>query len=88
MLIDFKQGFGRLIRDEYDIGAVLLLDKRVWNREYRWDLLAALPGADLPIKLSQSPRLLEDEIQLSRKRVYQAIAEHMSQAPPPWHIDL
>jgi Rad3-related DNA helicase len=46
MLIDFKQGFGRLIRGEEDIGAVLLLDKRAWNREYRRDLLAALPGAD------------------------------------------
>lgn len=88
MLIDFKQGFGRLIRDESDIGAVLLLDKRVWNREYRRDLLEALPGADLPIRTSQSPRLLEDEKQLSRKRVYQAIAEHMAQAPPPWHINL
>jgi ATP-dependent DNA helicase RecQ len=83
MLVDFKQGFGRLIRDEEDIGAVLLLDKRVWNREYRRDLLASLPGMDE----EQGPRLLEDQTLLSRRAVYQEIADHMEQAPEAWHID-
>jgi ATP-dependent DNA helicase RecQ len=85
MLIDFKQGFGRLIRDEDDIGAVLLLDKRVWNREYRQDLLAALPGAG---EGHRGPTVLEqDETLLSRRAVYGAIAAHMAQAPPHWRID-
>ena len=84
MLIDFKQGFGRLIRGEEDIGAILLLDKRVWNREYKADLIAALPGVDEKI----GPVLLDDETQLSRKAVYQAILEHMKNAPEAWQIAL
>jgi len=32
--------------------------------------------------------LLDDETQLSRRAVYQAIAEHMRQAPQEWQIDL
>jgi len=95
MLIDFKQGFGRLIRDEEDIGAVLLLDKRVWNREYKRDLIAALPGMDEIApnlytggEKSRSPVLLDEETQLSRRAVYQAIATHMTNAPPEWRIDL
>ena len=88
MLVDFKQGFGRLIRDERDIGAVLLLDKRVWNREYRRDLIAALPGMDEVGGNGNGPVVLDDEIQLSRRAVYQAVAEHMAQAPPEWQIDL
>ncbi|RMD65813.1 RecQ family ATP-dependent DNA helicase [Candidatus Parcubacteria bacterium] len=92
MLIDFKQGFGRLIRDEDDIGAVLLLDKRVWNREYRRDLIAALPGMDEmggdgkhPVLLDE---VLDEDAQLSRRAVYRAIADHMRNAPPAWRIDL
>jgi ATP-dependent DNA helicase RecQ len=86
MLIDFKQGFGRLIRGEEDIGAVLLLDKRVWTREYRWDLLAALPGMDEGGG-ARGPVVLDDETMRSRRAVYQAIADHMAQAPPAWRID-
>lgn len=88
MLIDFKQGFGRLIRDEKDIGAVLLLDKRVWNREYKRDLIAALPGMDETGGDSKVPVLLDEETQMSRRAVYRAIAEHMRNAPPEWQIDL
>ncbi len=93
MLINFKQGFGRLIRGEEDIGAVLLLDKRVWNRDYRQDLIAALPGMD-PVTgdgktgEDKSPRLLDDETLMSRRAVYRTIAEHMHKAPPEWQIDL
>ena len=87
MLIDFRQGFGRLIRGEEDIGAVLLLDKRVWNREYRRDLLEALPGRGEAGGNGKAPVLLDDETLLSRRAVYQAIADHMAQAPPWWRID-
>jgi len=83
MLVDFKQGFGRLIRGEEDMGAVLLLDKRVWNREYRRDLIAALPGVDD----GRGPVVLNDETLLSRRAVYQAIADHMAVAPLAWRID-
>ena len=88
MLINFKQGFGRLIRSEEDIGAVLLLDKRVWNREYRRDLLAALPGYDDTVDHGNAPIILDDETSLSRRAVYEAIANHMVQAPAAWQIDL
>jgi ATP-dependent DNA helicase RecQ len=88
MLIDFKQGFGRLIRGEEDIGAVLLMDKRIWNREYRRDLIAALPGMDETGGNGKGPVLLDEETQLSRRAVYRAIAEHMAKAPPEWQIDL
>jgi len=87
MLIDFKQGFGRLIRGEKDIGAVLLLDKRVWNREYRLDLIAALPGKGETGKQDKAPQVLDDETLLSRRAVYQAIFEHMANAPSEWQID-
>src|SRR5690606_21440096 len=86
MLIQFKQGFGRLIRDEKDVGAVLLLDKRIWNREYRRDLIAALPGREETRE--RAPQLLDDDTLLSRKAVYEAIARHMAQAPQGRQIDL
>lgn len=90
MLVNFKQGFGRLIRSESDIGVVLLLDKRVWNREYRRDLLAALPGMDGggETAVVNAPQLIDDETALSRRAVYEAIVNHMAQAPAEWQIDL
>lgn len=90
MLIEFKQGFGRLIRDERDIGAVLLLDKRAWNREYWRDVIAALPGNDgaaAPGGPGRAPVVIRDERLLSRRKVYEAIGEHMRNAPPEWQID-
>jgi ATP-dependent DNA helicase RecQ len=86
MLVDFKQGFGRLIRTEDDIGAALLLDKRVWNREYRRDLDAALPGMGGE-SAREGPRMLDDETLLSRHAVYEAVADHMTEAPAEWQID-
>ncbi len=92
MLVTFRQGFGRLIRSEEDIGAVLLLDKRVWNRDYRSDLVASLPGMGEHIPSSEEmgnrPVLLEERAQMSRRAVYRAIAEHMRKAPPEWQVDL
>lgn len=87
MLISFKQGFGRLIRDERDLGAVLLLDKRVWNRDYRGDLESSLPGMDSDAANVNKPIILDADTQLSRKAVYQKIYEHMQAAPPEWKID-
>ncbi len=44
MVIQFKQGFGRLLRRESDRGAVILYDKRVARKSYLPELLGALPG--------------------------------------------
>jgi len=88
MLVDFQQGFGRLIRDEKDIGVVLLLDKRAWTRDYFREVLASLPGTDVDKGPPLLHEALTDEQQRSRRAVYAAIAKHMSQAPPEWRIDL
>ncbi|MGH7271754.1 MAG: ATP-dependent DNA helicase, partial [Polyangiaceae bacterium] len=40
-----KQGFGRLIRTERDVGVVAILDKRIVKRGYGRALLAGLPPA-------------------------------------------
>lgn len=87
MLIDFKQGFGRLIRDEGDIGAVLLLDKRVWNREYRRDLFAALPGYEHFGLPERAPKVPDNDTMLSRHKLYAEIFKHMQQAPEAWQIN-
>jgi len=43
--LKLKQGFGRLIRSRSDVGAVLLLDRRVVTKRYGPMLLEGLPGA-------------------------------------------
>lgn len=42
-VIKFKQGFGRLIRGSQDRGAVVLLDKRVIEKNYGKKFIASLP---------------------------------------------
>lgn len=44
MLIAFKQGFGRLLRDADDRGAVVLFDRRVATKTYLRRLENCLPG--------------------------------------------
>ena len=43
--ITLKQGFGRLIRSQRDVGIVALLDERVHRRGYGKLILGALPPA-------------------------------------------
>ena len=43
-ILKFKQGFGRLIRNEKDTGKVLLLDSRITSKRYGKIFLEALPG--------------------------------------------
>lgn len=43
MLIDLRQGVGRLIRSKTDRGAVAVLDSRVWKANYGGKVLSALP---------------------------------------------
>ena len=48
MLVKLKQGFGRLIRSEFDTGVVAILDSRVnWRGAYRQCVLAALPECNV-----------------------------------------
>ncbi|MFD3165971.1 RecQ family ATP-dependent DNA helicase [Herpetosiphon sp. NSE202] len=44
MVLQFKQGFGRLLRTPTDRGAVILYDKRIGRKSYLPLLLGALPG--------------------------------------------
>ncbi len=44
--LKLKQGFGRLIRTRADVGAVVLLDKRVVTKRYGPLVLSGLPRAD------------------------------------------
>jgi ATP-dependent DNA helicase RecQ len=64
MLLQFKQGFGRLLRREDDKGAVILFDKRIHRKHYRADLLASLPGF--------LPR--DEDAERSRRRFYEKLA--------------
>jgi DNA polymerase-3 subunit epsilon/ATP-dependent DNA helicase DinG len=42
-VLRFRQGFGRLIRRATDRGVVIVLDNRVWRKEYGQAFLDALP---------------------------------------------
>ncbi|MCD5407150.1 MAG: DEAD/DEAH box helicase [Desulfotomaculum sp.] len=42
-VIKFKQGFGRLIRNSYDCGVVVVLDRRVVEKQYGRQFLRSLP---------------------------------------------
>ncbi len=44
--LKLKQGFGRLIRSQGDVGVVVLLDSRIASRRYGMALLDGLPPAD------------------------------------------
>jgi len=65
MLLQFKQGFGRLIRHEADRGAVVLFDRRIHRKSYKIDLLRSLPGF--------LPR--NEEHERARRPFYEAIAQ-------------
>lgn len=64
MLLRFKQGFGRLLRQEDDRGAVILFDRRIHRKYYRADLLTSLPG--------YLPR--DAQAERSRRRFYETLA--------------
>jgi Rad3-related DNA helicase len=47
-----RQGFGRLIRSKTDFGAVVLLDRRVLERDYGATFIASLPD----VRVKRVPR--------------------------------
>ncbi len=50
-ILRFRQGFGRLIRRASDRGVVVLLDSRLWRKEYGQAFLESLP----PCTISRAP---------------------------------
>lgn len=61
MIIDLKQGAGRLIRSKEDRGVVALLDSRIWTKQYGQQVIRALPftqrTSDTALTLSYLGRL-------------------------------
>ncbi|MBI1280059.1 MAG: DEAD/DEAH box helicase [Anaerolineaceae bacterium] len=46
-ILRFRQGFGRLIRNQSDRGVVILLDKRIMSKSYGKDFLDSLPDCTI-----------------------------------------
>ncbi|HEX2910805.1 MAG TPA: RecQ family ATP-dependent DNA helicase [Chloroflexia bacterium] len=67
MAIRFKQGFGRLLRLKNDRGAVILMDKRLHRKDYKFDLLKSLPGY----------MKRDEQAERSRKSFYQALIKSL-----------
>ena len=57
--IALKQGFGRLLRREDDVGVVALLDERVHTRGYGKQILSALPPAHRTSDLQEVRTLVQ-----------------------------
>lgn len=73
--IQFKQGFGRLMRKKDDMGVVLFLDKRLrGDAFYREIVLNSLPGYKRPEEVIEAEE--------SRQALYHQIALHMREAFP------
>jgi len=68
-----KQGFGRLIRTKSDVGAVVLLDRRVVTKRYGAMMLEGLPPASKAI--GNWPDI--------RRELEEFFAMHGIGAPPP-----
>jgi DNA polymerase-3 subunit epsilon/ATP-dependent DNA helicase DinG len=72
-ILRFRQGFGRLIRRATDRGIVVVLDSRVWRKEYGQAFLESLPEcttrhaplANLPVEIG---RWLRREVDVARVR--------------------
>jgi ATP-dependent DNA helicase DinG len=52
-VIKFKQGVGRLIRSHQDRGVVMIIDERVFTKQYGKVFLKSLPNCDI-IKASRA----------------------------------
>ncbi len=58
-IISLKQGFGRLIRNGQDRGALVLLDNRVLRRNYGKMFLASLPPCRISHKLADVEKMFK-----------------------------
>jgi ATP-dependent DNA helicase RecQ len=78
--LQFKQGFGRLMRKDTDRGVVLFMDKRLrGDTFYRESVLGCLPG----YKRTDDQKLAEE----NRESFYRSIGTHMQPAFPEWDWD-
>ena len=59
-IIRFKQGMGRLIRGEQDRGQFLILDSRLWTKDYGQVFLAAIPVKVKRINLNELEEKLDN----------------------------
>lgn len=60
-LIRFRQGCGRLIRNERDHGIFIILDQRIWYKNYGQRFLESLPVGAKKVDLKQINQILKDE---------------------------
>ncbi|MFH1012430.1 MAG: helicase C-terminal domain-containing protein, partial [Candidatus Peregrinibacteria bacterium] len=67
-ILRFKQGFGRLIRSTRDYGVLVVLDNRIFQRDYGQLFLQALPSGVVveKAKLDQIPEKVREWLSLSR----------------------
>lgn len=59
-IIRFRQGMGRLIRGEQDHGQFVILDSRLWKKEYGHEFLNALPVTPEKVNLKKLHEKLEN----------------------------
>lgn len=66
-IIRFKQGMGRLIRGEKDHGQFVILDSRLWTKDYGQGFLNALPVKPEKVNLKELHKKLENYDQRRHK---------------------
>lgn len=59
MMIKLKQGTGRLIRSEYDLGVIAILDKRVKEKKY---ILNALPFSNITESMDEVKKFIDERM--------------------------
>lgn len=67
-VIKFRQGCGRLIRNERDHGCYVVLDPRLFTRNYGQSFLASLPVACQTVKLKTALKKLAKETDYERRK--------------------
>ncbi|HMK92771.1 MAG TPA: helicase C-terminal domain-containing protein, partial [Thermoleophilia bacterium] len=65
-VLRFRQGFGRLIRTETDVGVVVVLDHRLTQKAYERQFLASLPDLEV---LRVGPAELPDTVATALERL-------------------
>lgn len=62
-VLKFRQGFGRLIRTETDVGVVVVLDHRLTQKSYRREFLGSLPDVQVVESAPQEiPATVEEHL--------------------------
>jgi len=72
--LKLKQGFGRLIRSKTDVGAVVLLDRRIVTKRYGQLMLEGLPPASRVVGRWEQVRRACEEV-FARRAIGAAVVE-------------